>query len=229
MTDAGSSRATTRALDKVPLPSSKYIDLAIVTHPQLDHYGGFIDLLDRYSFGAFLMTGRTPDDESLTWRTLIAKIKEKNIPIIFVGRGDRITQGDNIIEILSPEATFRESGELNDTGVVAHVRMASTSILLTADIGNDLEEYLRKRDALRADILKVAHHGSKYSSSNQFLSSVRPKVAIIGVGENRYGHPAKDVLERLENFVKGNIFRTDRDGTITVVVEAGRLKVFTEK
>ncbi len=229
MTDAGPSRAATRALDKVPLPSSKYVDLAIITHPQLDHYGGFIDLLDRYDFGAFLMTGRTPDDDSLSWQTLVDKIKEKNIPIIFIGRGDRIIQEDAIIEILSPEVTFRESGELNDTGVVAHVRMASTSILLTADIGTNLEEYLRKRDTLQADILKVSHHGSKYSSSNEFLSAVRPKIAVIGVGENRYGHPTKETLQRLENFVGNTIFRTDKDGTITIVIESGRLKVFTEK
>ncbi|MEK7187493.1 MAG: MBL fold metallo-hydrolase [Patescibacteria group bacterium] len=229
LTDAGPNRLATRVLDTVVLPTPQYIDLAVVTHPQLDHYGGFSDVLDHYDIGAFLMTGRVPDDSAPAWQTLVDKIKAKSIPVILVGRGDQITQGESKISILSPDATFRESGELNDTGIVQYVVMASTSILLTADIGEVGEKYLVLHDGITADILKVAHHGSRYSSSKEFLEAIQPKLAVIGVGENRYGHPSPDAMKRLKAILGDAIFRTDRDGTVRITFGGGKARVLTEK
>jgi len=226
MTDAGPSRETTRALDKVNLPRSKHIDLAVITHPELDHYGGFSDVLDHYSIGGFIVNGRVPDGESLVWDDLISKIKARNIPMIVVSEGDIVRHGENTIYILSPNPIFRESGAMNDTGIVGHVFMSSSSILLTADTGSDVENYLMRQYDLRSDILKVGHHGSKYSSSKQFLEVVRSKIAVIGVGEeNRYGHPTEEVLGRLSAVMGKNIFRTDRNGTIRIKFQEGRAQV----
>lgn len=227
MTDAGPDRSVTRALDTFSLPTSRYIDLAVITHPQLDHYGGFIDLLDHYEVGAFLVTGREPDQETPTWETLKKKIQSQGIPLIQIQRGDRILQGSSSVDVLSPDGIFRESGELNDSSVVARVRMASTSILLTGDIGEGVESFLVAHDVLQSDILKVPHHGSRYSSSYSFLEAVAPKIAVIGVGENRYGHPTQESLDRIARFVSDRIFRTDLSGSIQIVVVEGILRVFT--
>ncbi len=229
MTDAGPTRATTRVLDTIELPFSKYIDLAIITHPQLDHYGGFVDLFDHYEFGAFLLTGRVPNEDSLEWNTLVQKIKSRHIPIILISRGDQIRQKGNTIDILSPDPIIRESGELNDTGIVQRVKIASATILLVADISKDIENYLIVQGGLKADILKVAHHGSGRSSSPEFLSMVQPKIAVIGVGENHYGHPNKETLERLRAIVGDNVFRTDKNGTMRIIINGSKSRILTEK
>ncbi len=229
LTDAGPSRNATRVLDTISLPVSKYIDLAIITHPELDHYGGFGDILDRYEVGAFIVNGRTPSADSLPWSTLMKKIKDKSIPVITVRRGDQITQSGNSIYIISPDQNFRESGELNDTGIVQFVKTTSTSLLLTADVGFDVEQYLLSSGLPRVDILKVGHHGSKYSSSEDFLRTILPKVAVISVGENRYGHPAPEAVSRLRGIVGENIFDTKRYGTITISLREGSLKIKTDR
>jgi competence protein ComEC len=108
------------------------------------------------------------------------------------------------------------------------VRTSEFQALLTGDIGANVEEDLVEKYDLRADILKVGHHGSKYSSSQKFLHEVQPKLAVIEVGENRYGHPTKETLSRLEA-AGAHIFRTDQNGTVRVVVEESKLKIFVEK
>jgi competence protein ComEC len=201
----------------------------VITHPQLDHYGGFADLLDHYDVGAFIVTGRVPESPSLVWDAIMEKIKAKKIPIILVARGDRIVNRKDKIDILSPDPIFRESGELNDTGIVERTRIGSTTILLTADIGDNVEKYLVAHDTIHSDILKVGHHGSRYSSSQAFLEAVLPKVAVIGVGENHYGHPAPGTVEHLRKYVGNNVFRTDLQGNIRMTFENGKIQIFTEK
>ncbi|MEK7608496.1 MAG: MBL fold metallo-hydrolase [Patescibacteria group bacterium] len=217
MTDGGPDSSILRAI-RSELPEGSYIDIAIISHPQLDHFGGFSHLLARYKFGTFIINGRTPEGEArIRWNALLGEIKKRNIPIIVLGAGDSIKQGESVIRILSPDPMIIESGELNDTSLVEKVETKDWTMLLVGDAGSNLERYLiSKEEKLSANILKVGHHGSKFSSSNDFLQAVGPEVALIGVGaENRYGHPSAGILTVLSRLGSA-VFRTDVNGTIHV-------------
>ncbi|OGY97982.1 MAG: hypothetical protein A2855_02390 [Candidatus Liptonbacteria bacterium RIFCSPHIGHO2_01_FULL_57_28] len=228
LTDAGPDAAVVAALE-VALPSgARYIDLAVVTHPELDHFNGFNHILEKYEIGAFIVNGRDHPG-SRQWAELVAKIEARRAPLITLGAGDGVRHGANRIDILSPGPQFVGSSELNDTGLVQKILTPDFSALLTADTGFNVEEYLRERYDLAADILKVGHHGSKYSSSAAFLRAARPEVAVISSGaRNTYGHPARETLARL-SAADIPVLRTDQMGTVTLRRVGGKLKAFTVK
>ncbi|MDO8574052.1 MAG: MBL fold metallo-hydrolase, partial [bacterium] len=171
------------------------------------------------------VTGRESEIEE--WQNLMSQLKEKEIPVIRLSGGDKINQNENVISFLSPTPAISQSGELNDTSFVNLVDLGKFKLLLTGDIGFSIEGFLTSNfSGLSADILKVGHHGSKYSTSEAFLGAVKPKVAVIEVGENRYGHPTSEVLDRLSEM---KVFRTDEDGTIKVVADGTKLQIYTNR
>ena len=228
MTDAGppGGRAGDDLAAILP-PGDRYIDLAVISHPQLDHFGDYEDILGRYSVGAFIYNGRDDTPGVAAWPALIRKIKEERIPLITLGRGDIIRTSSGEIDFLSPDAAFDQSAELNDTAFVELARSGDFRALLTADTGFNVEDFLIAAKAdIRADVLKVGHHGSKYSSGDAFLKTVNPKIAVIEVGaHNTYGHPSKEALHRLASSTKAAVFRTDRDGGIDIWKESGALRM----
>ena len=213
-------------LSKILPPTERYIDLVMLSHAQLDHFGGLIEVLKRYRVGAFLDNGRP--GEIKVYSDLAGAIKENSIQHIVLGAEDKIHYQNSHINILSPDVEFLKSKELNDTAIVAELLSNNAKILFTGDIGFDVEQALVKNYSLSADILKVAHHGSKYSSSASFLDAVRPKIAAIGVGKNSYGHPTKETLSRLAS-IGGKIYRTDKDGTIEILIGGGRARIFKKE
>jgi len=229
MTDAGPTNAVLGSLEKA-LPGKRYIDLALITHPQLDHFNGYNFILDHYDVGAFLYNGR--DDTGVAeWIALKEKIAAKHIPFITLGAGDSVRYKNNEVDILSPDGAFAESAELNDTGLVEMIKTEHFRALFTADIGFNIEDWLTANiKDLHADVLKVPHHGSKYSSGDAFLRAVGPSVAAIEVGaKNVYGHPGAATLARLASSTHAEVFRTDQNGTVEVFYENGKLKVMREK
>lgn len=240
MTDAGPDGAVIAGLETALGAGDRYIDVAIITHPQSDHYGGFSYVLDHYNIGAFIYNGRNDSPGVASWPALLAKIKAKHIPLITLGKDDVIhigtdSKNGNIgigeIDLLSPDKVFAESGELNDTGLVELVKTPQFRTLLTADTGFNVQDALVTQGvSLRADILKVGHHGSKYSTDDLFLRAVDPKIAVIEVGaKNTYGHPAKETLARIAASTVAAIVRTDRDGTTEIWRDAGVLHMKKEK
>jgi len=229
MTDAGPTDAVLAALGKA-LPGKKYIDLALITHPQADHFGGYSAILDHYGVGAFLCNGR--DDPGVAaWNDLKNKIAAKHIPLVTLAGGDSIRYAGNEVDILSPDPEFRESAELNDTGLVEMIRTENFRALFTADIGFNIEDWLvaNVKD-LHADILKVPHHGSKYSSGDAFLRAVDPSVAAIEVGaKNVYGQPGAATLARFASSTRAKVFRTDQNGTVEIYAQHDGLSVAREK
>lgn len=230
LTDAGPNQKILQSLQRVLTAGERYIDIGIISHPQADHFSGFNYLLDNYKFGAFVFGGRSDSAGVGDWQILMDKIKSRNIPLLAVSAGDGIRNGGNRIDFLSPDDAYIQSAELNDVGLVELIKTGSFRALLTSDTGENIESYLIKKGAeLKADVLKVAHHGSKYSSSEPFLEAVNPKVAVIEVGaSNKYGHPTKDALANLAS-VAAKIFRTDQNGNIGIFAENGKLKIFAEK
>lgn len=228
LTDAGPDSKILGQLEKIPQLADKYIDLAVISHPQLDHFNGFRYLVDRYRFGAFIYNGRSDTAGVQEWPELVGKIKQNNIPLVKLGAGDAIRYSASKIDFLSPNAGLSQSAELNDTGLVELVESGKLRVLFTADIDAVTENYLAANFDIRADILKVAHHGSKYSSSAAFLKAVSPEVAIIGVGaRNNYGHPTPETLKKLSALAA--VFRTDKNGMITASVNGDKLLIFAEK
>jgi competence protein ComEC len=231
MTDAGPDDSVLASIEKVMPSGDDYIDLAVISHPQLDHFNGFYYLLDHYHIGAFIWNGRDDTATVTEWPALLAKIRSKNIPIITLAAGDSVHYKKNEIDILSPDPGFAASAELNDTVLVELVKTEGFRALLTADIGFNVEDHLVAQGInLGADILKVAHHGSKFASGDAFLRAVNPKIAVIEVGaKNKYGHPAKETLARIASSTNAAIFRTDENGTIAISADSGKLEIVKEK
>ena len=224
--DGGPPGALAKPLADILPTNDRYIDLVINSHPELDHMGGLIDVLKNYQIGAFVGTGRKGN--SPEYHALIKIIKGKNIPYITLHEGSKIKIGESILEILSPSSAEITSANLNDTAIVAQLKTPSYSALFTGDINFSTEARLTSKYDLQTDILKIAHHGSKYSSSEDFLDAVNPQIAVIEVGKNNYGHPTQETLNRIKEFTN-QIFQTLQLGTVQISGDSTDLRINTQK
>ena len=217
--DGGRDKTVLTALDEaLGSLDNKYIDMVILTHTDLDHMGGLIEVARRYDIGMFISNGREGTTEA--YGVLTETLAERDIPTLILLEGDTIRYGDNRLAILSPDRALLASKEVNESGIAMMLQSEGTKTLFTADIGLATENMLlEKKYDLAADILKVGHHGSKNSSSENFIAAVRPLVSVIGVGKNSYGHPTARVLETLE-LAGSRVYRTDEDGTIKISLGA---------
>lgn len=214
----GRAREALSALEGEPF---RYIDLVILSHQDLDHFGGLMQVLDQYDVGAFISNGKEADSDR--WQELIARIEAKNIPHHTLSEGDRVSFADNTFSVLSPTKELRATATTNEAGLVLSLTSVhptgTTTILFTGDIGHHTEHLLLANDLpLKADILKVGHHGSKYSSSEAFIHAIAPSISIISVGKNTYGHPAPDVLDILTR-AGSAIYTTETHATIRVPLD----------
>ncbi|MBI5732939.1 MBL fold metallo-hydrolase [Candidatus Jorgensenbacteria bacterium] len=206
------------------LPSTdRYIDLVLLSHPQQDHFGGLIDIVSRYRVGAFIMSDRTGTAKAFADLERVLKIKE--VPHIVLARGDSIRYKKNIFYVLAPTSKLLGHKDLNDATLVLALQSQNTKALFTGDIDADIENLLVNSNIGRVDILKVSHHGSRYSSTALFLDAIHPAIAVTEVGKNSYGHPSHETIERLQD-VGAVTYRTDRDGTILVQADGEKMSVF---
>ena len=210
-------------LAKILPPTDRYIDLVVLSHPQLDHFGGLIEVLKRYRVGAFIHNGRSGTAKAFL--DLEKVLQENNIRVVTLSGGEKIRYQKSVFNILSPISKLLFTKELNDTTLVMELDSKNIKTLFTGDISQKIERRLLNGFITEIDVLKVAHHGSKYSSSANFLSAINPALAIIEVGRNSYGHPTQETLNRL-NRIGVKVYRTDEDGTIELVADGESLKVF---
>jgi competence protein ComEC len=217
--DAGADRKIISELEKT-LPSyKKRVDVAFISHGQQDHAGGLLYLINNFSVGIVLYNG----DQTPLWQNIKLALEDKKIPFIVVSAGDSVSYKGAIFDVLWPDSLAKEIGS-NDNSMVIRYHDSSISSLFTADISSKVETYLIKNN-INSDILKVPHHGSKFSSSQSFMEAVSPKLAVVEVGKNSYGHPTKEALSRIiESGAK--IFRTDLDGIIKIVADNGIFRIF---
>lgn len=187
------------------------IEMVVLTHPEEDHFFGLIDVLKRYDVRYFVSNGIKKSSASFAE---LEKIKEeKKVLSVLVKTGDQIKIGLLFFSVLWPEKDYIQTKELNDSTVVLKLSFGDFEALLTGDISEKVENLLNLD---KVEVLKVAHHGSKFSTSTAFLNLVKPYLAVISVGENRFGHPTAEVLERLKQ-AGAKILRTDQIGTIEIV------------
>ena len=227
------AESATRALSSVLSPMDRSLDLVALTHLDADHSRGLLQVLNRYQVDDVLV-GRPDEDAALypQWRKTLER---HQILPIRLSAGYRIQLDQDIsLEVLhrpgaAVAGTFIDA---NNNGLVLRLVYRDVSILLTADIEAAAERRLLDASAtIKSDVLKIAHHGSKTSTSAPFLQKVQPSLAIISAGaDNRFGHPHAEVVSRLQHTVGDrNIYRTDQNGDTEVISDGTTLWVKTER
>jgi len=215
--DAGPPRSILNSLVKVMPVFNKKIDALMITNPDADHIGGFLDVLKNYQVGMVFEPGTI--SSSKTYQNLENEIKNKKIPDILERNGMVLDLGGGaMLHILFPDRNVA-TWATNDGSMIARLTYGDISIMLTGDAPIKTEKILLDdylKEELQSDILKVGHHGSRGSSSLVFVEAVSPKYAFISDGkDNKYGHPHQETLDTLVQ-VGAKIFRTDQLGTIVL-------------
>jgi competence protein ComEC len=191
------------------------IEVVVATHPDEDHIGGLVEMLSQYQVGVFLQTKEA--SSSPVFDALTKAQQDHQTPVIETFAGLSVTFPDegSVLETLAPMESFADHqlASTNEASIVMRLTLASGAVFLFTGDLPAVDEFNLPRQ--KVTVLKAGHHGSKTSTSNFFLDAISPDDAVISVGkENRYGHPAKEVLERLTQHHVA-VFRTDQDGTIT--------------
>jgi competence protein ComEC len=205
------------------------IDLMVCTQPHADHVTGLVEVLHRYKVKQVFEPGLSYN--SSIYQEWLRLIEDKGIKYNTVHAGEEIDLGNGIkMEALNPpESLWEGTGDdVDNNGLVLRLSWGLASFLFTADIREEAEfELIGQRANLESTVLKVAHHGSQTSTTPQFLAAVDPQVAVISVGAvNPFGHPGREVVERLiDRLGEGNVYRTDKDGTIKFITDGERLWV----
>ncbi|PJA87131.1 MAG: hypothetical protein CO141_01090 [Candidatus Moranbacteria bacterium CG_4_9_14_3_um_filter_42_9] len=191
------------------------IEVVIATHPDADHIGGLIDLMRVYQIGEIIDT--QTQSESQVYKKYRELINSEKINELEGVAGVNIKMGDGLeMKIVSPSENYNsEEKDTNLNSIVTRLTFGENSFIFTGDLPSDGEQALTKSgENIKSQVLKVGHHGSKYSSGEEFLKAVSPRDAVISVGtNNKYGHPAPEILEKLKN-MGVNIIRTDERGDV---------------
>ena len=203
----------------------KKIDYVVLTHPHSDHYNGLPYVFSNFTVGAFFdtrmdNTGGTGDN------AVRDRVAALGVKTFYPAAGEELawSTGGVRVKVLNSCSTPTQSSaghDINNSSIVLKISYKNASVLLTGDAQSDVEASLVQRYGaeLKADALKVAHHGSKYSSTEPFLNAVKPSKAYVEVGKNNYGHPTQSALDRLKA-VGAAIYRTDLDGTLEYSVNS---------
>lgn len=213
-----------RVVDKLAAylpPGDRDLELVVLTHPHADHLVGLLAVLERFSVRRIVHSGRSHTSE--LYETLLSSVRSRSLALETARAGDTYAFGDTRLVVLHAGAT---SSDINDASLVVRMDRGTESVLLQGDATERVEAVLLAASTtLRADVLKVGHHGSKYSSTPAYLTAVRPRAALISAGRgNRYGHPSLRTLGRLEK-AGSRVYRTDEQGDLRVDVFTDSFRV----
>lgn len=229
--DGGPSEKVLGCLSKHLPFWDRDLELVIFTHPEFDHLTGLVPVIERYNVKQII--GNSLLTDTGVFGKFRQEVITKRIPVYSPKTGDKIKIGSLSVLILWPNSKLGDeivwqknsepqvlglsnyTGNFNETAIVTELEYGDFEALLTGDIGVKQEQEIKTLKPV--EVLKVAHHGSKYSTSKEFLEQVKPSLVVISVGaSNRYGHPTTEVLERLKE-VGAKVRRTDLDGEIEIV------------
>lgn len=203
------------------------IDYVLISHFDTDHCGGILTIMEKVKVKNIIISEQAEHSEN--YERFKKLMIHKKIRLIEVKKGDKIKIGRySEFKILFPTSRLLSENPLNNNSIVAQFNYNNFKMLFTGDIEKLAEQQILKAEKaeIRADILKVAHHGSKTSSIPEFIKAVKPKIALIGVGKNNtFGHPNQQTIKNLEN-IKCRIYRTDLQGEIIIKIDQkGRMNV----
>ncbi len=207
--DAGEADSADNVINQIKSEGISKLDYVVATHPHADHIGGMSLVLDKFDIGTVYM----PDAEANTraFTKMLDVIEKKDIPVEQASAGVKIPSAGGVsINILAPNSTNYE--ELNDYSAVIKLTYGSTSFLFMGDAEKLSEDEITAD--VSCDVIKVGHHGSKTSSSADFVKRTKAKYAVISAGEgNSYGLPKENIVKRWKSS-GAEVIRTDEDGTI---------------
>ncbi len=231
--------------DNIPF-WDRTLEMVILTHPEADHFSGLIDVIKRYNVKQFVVNSIIPESTGLPSEALPAGgaklgfwefyqvVLDEKVNIYSPQAGDRLKIGPIELLVLWPKEKLGDNrlwlrdtpsvlgtatypGKINETSIVLKLSFGNFDTLLTGDIDFDVEKQVNlSRQRGEIEVLKIAHHGSKYSTGEEFLKKIKPQLAVISVGKNSFGHPTKEVIEKLRD-LDIKILRTDQEGEIRVV------------
>ncbi len=224
--DGGPSSIILEKLGKEMPFYDRTIDLIILTHPEADHMLGLLEVLKRYKVEKILWTGIVR--ETAEYREWLKLINDEKSEIKIAQAGQKIIAGKIMINVLYPfgKLAGKEFKNSNNTSLITKLVFDEKSFLFTGDAYQLVErELIAQQLNIDSDVLKISHHGSKNSSSEEFLALISPEMAIISVGkENPYGHPHREVLENLAKYgIK--VLRTDLNGDIKIFSDGTKIKI----
>jgi len=206
----------------------RQLDFMVLTHPDQDHIGGLQRVVETMPVGQVVLTGQL--HTTVTYERLLAAISSKKLKAIKARIGTSLSFDPLLTTvILGPNDAAVKGDDTNNASIVMRMTYGKVSFLFIGDAeGPELTTILNSKADVRAQLLKLGHHGSSTSTSRSWLRAVAPEVGIISVGENTYGHPHRETLELLAEFgIK--VYRTDQHGTITVVSDGAAYRISTER
>ncbi len=226
--DAGEQDTYNIVLEYLQKLGVKKLDLAIATHPHSDHIGGFPEILDELKVSKLLMP-KIKDElvpTSRIYEKFLLAIERNKVPIKFPYAGETVNLGNLKIEVIAPNGFY---DNINNHSIVAKLTYKNVSVLLTGDAEKESErDILNKNYNVKSNVLKVGHHGSRTSSTREFLKAVNPVYAVICVGEDKYNLPKKETINKLKD-CGARIYRTDLDGTVVLKTDGEKIDFITSR
>ena len=222
--DAGDEQHSSRTTGYIKSQGIGKLDLVIATHPDADHIGGMDKVIKNFDIGMFSMPLVSKDTKQ--YKEIKKELKNKKLKNKPLYTGDGLSIGKDVkLQILSPQKNKTYS-DTNEYSIVARLLYKEVSFLFMADATMENEiAIINDFDDIRADVLKLGHHGSSTSTSDYFLGKVNPSIGVISCGKNnKYGHPHKEVMNLLEKY-NIIIFRTDKQGSI--VLKSDGYKIYS--
>lgn len=203
------------------------LDYIISTHPHADHIGGLADIIDNFEVEKVLDSGKI--HTSKTYENYLMKIDQENIDFDTPRQGDKITLKNSEIVFLHPDQNLKDYS-LNNSSLVFVLKYKNQNFLFTGDIESEIEkELFRENPDLKADVIKVPHHGSDSSSYDSWIKSLNLKIAVIPVGaDNHYGHPSPEVLDFYQQ-LGARVYRSDLNGNVVITADGKNLAVKIDK
>ncbi|MGI5902215.1 MAG: ComEC/Rec2 family competence protein [Desulfitobacteriia bacterium] len=225
--DAGENKEGPEVVDYIRKQGISKLDIVVGTHPHTDHIGGLDRVIKAFDIGQVVMPNKTHPTQ--TFKNVLTAIRDKGLKITAAKPGQVLDLGPGVTaSVLAPIGNNYE--DLNNFSVVIRLTYGETSFLFTGDAESESEaDLLAANTGLKATVLKVAHHGSITSTTEEFLDRVKPRYGVIMAGkDNSYDHPHSEILNRLAK-AGVKIYRTDKNGTILAVSNGSEIEFYTSR
>ena len=221
--DAGNNEDGEKLVNYFKSLNINEFNYVVATHPHEDHIGGMDDIINNFKIDNFYMPDKL--STSKTFEDVLDALSNNNLNYHVPEKGENFNLGDALFKVIY---SGDDTNDINDSSIILKMLYGSNSFLFTGDATSNVEKIILNDD-IKSDVLKVAHHGSDYSTTDEFLDKVSPGYAVISVGENNsYNHPSSSTLDKLN---KRNIklYRTDLNGTIIFTSDGENINIETIK